>query len=158
MSTFMRTSPTQCSSFFLYSTLFSVSCFMSLLRLDLVSGFFLNIFLCLSVYLLFLASRLLVVGDLGAYMRCMPLSHKTLTQHKFQKLSAIFDVGRRFYHLLSLECTALIICARGVFHFNPTMGFDAATISSNNDNFDLNRWRKNFKDKHANLAKKMHFM
>jgi eukaryotic translation initiation factor 2C len=38
------------------------------------------------------------------------------------------------------------------------MGFDAATISSNNDNFDLDRWRKNFKDKHANLAKKMHFM
>jgi eukaryotic translation initiation factor 2C len=29
------------------------------------------------------------------------------------------------------------------------MGFDAATISSNDDNFDLDRWRKNFKDKHV---------
>ncbi|KAG2144693.1 uncharacterized protein EDB93DRAFT_1104900 [Suillus bovinus] len=146
MSTFMRTSPTQCASFIR----FTVRCSMFYS--------FLCIFLCLSVYLLFLASRLLVVGDLGAYMRCMPLSHKTLTQHKFQKLSAIFDVGRHFYHLLSLECTALIVCVRGAFHFNPAMGFDAATISSNNDNFDLDCWRKNFKDKHANLAKKMHFM
>ncbi|KAG2061216.1 Piwi-domain-containing protein [Suillus hirtellus] len=51
-----------------------------------------------------------------------------------------------------------IVCARGAFHFNPAMGFDAATISSHDDAFDLERWRKNFKDKHANLAKKMHFM
>ncbi|KAG2041475.1 ribonuclease H-like domain-containing protein [Suillus americanus] len=51
-----------------------------------------------------------------------------------------------------------IVCARGAFHFNPAMGFDAATISSNDDAFDLERWRKNFKDKHANLSKKMHFM
>jgi eukaryotic translation initiation factor 2C len=38
------------------------------------------------------------------------------------------------------------------------MGFDAATISSNDDAFDLERWRRNFKDKHALLAKKMNFM
>lgn len=51
-----------------------------------------------------------------------------------------------------------IVCARGAFHFNPAMGFDAATISSNDDAFDLERWRKNFKDKHVNLSKKMNFM
>lgn len=51
-----------------------------------------------------------------------------------------------------------IVCARGAFHFNPAMGFDAATISSHDDAFDLERWRRNFKDKHANLSKKMHFM
>ncbi|KAG1819562.1 ribonuclease H-like domain-containing protein [Suillus subaureus] len=51
-----------------------------------------------------------------------------------------------------------IVCARGAFHFNPAMGFDGATISSNDDAFDLERWRKNFKDKHANLSKKMNFM
>ncbi|KIK45842.1 hypothetical protein CY34DRAFT_22361 [Suillus luteus UH-Slu-Lm8-n1] len=51
-----------------------------------------------------------------------------------------------------------IVCARGAFHFNPAMGFDAATISSHDDAFDLERWRKNFKDKHVNLSKKMHFM
>jgi eukaryotic translation initiation factor 2C len=50
------------------------------------------------------------------------------------------------------------VCARGAFHFNPAMGFDAATISSHDDAFDLERWRKNFKDKHVNLSKKMHFM
>ncbi|KAG2158147.1 Piwi-domain-containing protein [Suillus bovinus] len=51
-----------------------------------------------------------------------------------------------------------IVCARGAFHFNPAMGFDAATITSNDDAFDLERWRKNFKDKHVNLSKKMNFM
>ncbi|KAG1736714.1 Piwi domain-containing protein [Suillus lakei] len=51
-----------------------------------------------------------------------------------------------------------IVCARGAFHFNPAMGYDAATISSNDDAFDLERWRRNFKDKHANLSKKMNFM
>ncbi|KAG1784442.1 ribonuclease H-like domain-containing protein [Suillus plorans] len=54
--------------------------------------------------------------------------------------------------------SACIVCARGAFHVNPAMGFDAATISSHDDAFDLERRRKNFKDKHANLAKKMHFM
>ncbi|KAG1858414.1 Piwi domain-containing protein [Suillus subalutaceus] len=58
----------------------------------------------------------------------------------------------------SVSIPAPIVCARGAFHFNPAMGFDAATISSNDDAFDLERWRKNFKDKHANLSKKMNFM
>jgi eukaryotic translation initiation factor 2C len=38
------------------------------------------------------------------------------------------------------------------------MGYDAATFSSDEDAFDLERWRKNFKDRHINLAMKMHFM
>lgn len=60
--------------------------------------------------------------------------------------------------LASILTIQQIVCARGAFHFNPAMGFDAATISSHDDAFDLERWRMNFKDKHANLAKKMHFM
>ncbi|KAJ8581687.1 stem cell self-renewal protein Piwi [Rhizopogon salebrosus TDB-379] len=51
-----------------------------------------------------------------------------------------------------------IVCSRGAFHFNPAMGYDAATFSSDEDAFDLERWRKNFKDRHINLAMKMHFM
>ncbi|KAG2133863.1 ribonuclease H-like domain-containing protein [Suillus cothurnatus] len=58
----------------------------------------------------------------------------------------------------SVSIPAPIVCARSAFHFNPAMGFDAATISSNDDAFDLERWRRNFKDKHALLAKKMNFM
>ncbi|KAG1721247.1 uncharacterized protein EDB91DRAFT_1088515 [Suillus paluster] len=106
-------SPTQCVSFIQFTVHYSM--FLSLVLVFSLCLFHvspavrfgvrivLNIFSCLSVYLLFLASLLLVVGDLGACMRCMPLcmplSHKTLMQHKFQKLSAVFDAGRHFYHL-----------------------------------------------------------
>ncbi|OJA17422.1 hypothetical protein AZE42_04820 [Rhizopogon vesiculosus] len=58
----------------------------------------------------------------------------------------------------SLRKDADIVCARGAFHFNPAMGYDAATFSSDEDSFDIERWRKNFKDRHPKLAMKMHFM
>ncbi|KAG1721213.1 uncharacterized protein EDB91DRAFT_1088541 [Suillus paluster] len=64
---------------------------------------------CSSVFSVFFHVSLWVIWGLHAvhatwaYMRCMPLcmplSHKTLMQHKFQKLSAVFDAGRHFYHL-----------------------------------------------------------
>jgi eukaryotic translation initiation factor 2C len=38
------------------------------------------------------------------------------------------------------------------------MGYDANTYSSDENFFDLERWRKNFKDRHPKLAMKMHFM
>ncbi|KAG0701304.1 hypothetical protein DFH29DRAFT_1000369 [Suillus ampliporus] len=60
--------------------------------------------------------------------------------------------------LLPLHKDANIICSCGAFYFNPAMGSDAATICSDEDFFDLEWWRKDFKDRHSNLVKKMHFM
>ncbi|KAG2157992.1 uncharacterized protein EDB93DRAFT_1100792 [Suillus bovinus] len=66
----------------------------------------------------------------------------------------------RLSHYIMLRDDAYtdIACEHGTFHFNPAMGFDTATISSNDNTFNLGHWRKNFKDRCTNLSKKMHFM
>ncbi|KAG1735279.1 uncharacterized protein EDB91DRAFT_1083735 [Suillus paluster] len=83
--------------------------------------------------------------------------------YSFDRYAAQYEAMMSVQHphqekIDKLHSLVYLVCAHGVFHFNPTMGFDTATISSNDDTFDLDRWRKNFKDKHTNLAKKMHFM
>jgi len=40
----------------------------------------------------------------------------------------------------------------GAFHFNPAMGYDVNTYSSDENFFDIERWRKNFKDKEILIA------
>ncbi|KAG2108113.1 hypothetical protein BD769DRAFT_1391385 [Suillus cothurnatus] len=105
MSTFMRTSPTQCASFIRFTVRCSMFyCFLCVLFH--VSPAYLLMSLCVS----FLLSVSLLHAvhttcewfpplNLGAYI-CGAYHFLTrLRRNTFQKLSAIFDVGRRFYHL-----------------------------------------------------------